>query len=116
MEYLRGARLMLDSTGTQVPVFNDGDSVSFNRPGIYGHCELHTPALFMSNNVEDTCVIAYKPISQQTCDDVDFKRIANLKLQKGDGTGVELTARPGQVRKFSLTNFKEVTLTTEETD
>ena len=37
--------------------FRDKDIVSFNRPGIYGHCERNLPALFMQNAGEDTCVL-----------------------------------------------------------
>lgn len=116
MEYLKGAKLILDESGATTSVFKEGDSVSFNRPGVFGHCELHTPALFMKNQVDDTCVVAYKPVSQQTCDSVDFKRVANLKLQKGDGTTTEISARPGNVLKFSLDNFKEIELTQAEKD
>lgn len=74
------------------------------------------PALFMKNMDEDTCVVAYKPVSEQTCASVDFKRLANLRLNKGDGEATEINARPGKVLKFSLENFKEIPLTQQEQD
>lgn len=116
MEYLKGAKLLLDETDAITSVFKDGDTVSFNQAGVFGHCELNTPALFMKNQIEDTCVVAYKPVSEETCKRVDFKRIANLKLQKGDGSTTEVTARPGKVLKFSLDDFKQIALTSAESD
>lgn len=95
MEFLRGTRFDFDKNGNQVPVYKKGDSIGFARQGIFGHCEFQTPALFMQNTPEETCVIAYKPIKQETCREMDFKNIANLKLQKGDGLATEITARPG---------------------
>ena len=114
MEYLQGSRLTLDSAGAEVTLYRDGDLLSFDRPGIFGHCEKIIPALFMQNAAEETCVIAYKPINANTCASVDFKRIAMLKLKKGDGSNTAFTARPGTVRKFSLNTFKEVPLTAIE--
>jgi len=49
MEYLKGAKLILDETDAVSSVFKDGDTVSFNSAGVFGHCELNTPALFMKN-------------------------------------------------------------------
>ena len=63
--------------------FRDKDRISFSRPGIFGHCEAKTPALFMQNLKPDTCVVTYAPVSQATCNQMDFVNI--LKALKIDG-------------------------------
>ena len=71
-EYLRGASvktLKNPATGADERVFlkRNKDLISFSRPGIFGHCEAKTPALFMKNLKPDTCVVAYAPISDEIC-------------------------------------------------
>lgn len=78
MEYLRGNILIVDAEGAEVASVSNENKVSFPRSGIFGHCEHTTPALFMNNADENTCVVTYKPISADTCAQVDFQRIANL--------------------------------------
>ena len=67
MEYLRGNTLTADSEGNEVVDAGNENKVSFTSSGIFGHCEHTTPALFMNNSNESTCVVAYKPVSADTC-------------------------------------------------
>ena len=78
MEYLRGNHVTTDADGAEVVSAGNDNKVSFARAGIFGHCELTTPALFMNNASENTCVVAYNTISAGTCSKVDFNKIANL--------------------------------------
>ena len=52
-------------------IFNAEDKVSFLRPGVFGHCQSSTPALFMDDKGEATCVMSYKPVTQETCEQMD---------------------------------------------
>ena len=109
-EYLQGSSFKVDpATGTPVSLFSDNDRVSFSRPGIFGHCEDKTPALFMQNAKEDTCVVAYAPVTAQTCSNVNYAQI--LRMLRGDASTTELVVKPTTgAMKFDLNSFREVTL------
>lgn len=76
-EYLQGARQKIDN-GVLLSVFRDGNKVSFNHAGIFGHCETNTPSLFMQDLEVDTCVVTHKPMTAESCVAVDFNQIALL--------------------------------------
>ena len=59
-------------------IFNAEDKVSFLRPGVFGHCQSSTPALFMDDKGEATCVMSYKPVTQETCEQMDVQRVAAI--------------------------------------
>jgi len=110
-EYLRGSSYKQDAAGQLVALFRDDDKISFSRPGIFGHCEAKTPALFMKNLKEDTCVVSHAPVSAETCSSVNFSSI--MKMLKGDGVTTELLLTPSvNVKKFDLNTFLEVTTLT----
>ena len=72
MEYMRGNTFGYDDSGQSVPYLRDKDRVSFSRPGIFGHCDQTTPALFMQNLEEDTCVLKYGTLTEDTCRALGF--------------------------------------------
>ena len=90
-----------------MPLFRDEDKISFSRPGIFGHCEAKTPALFMRNLDAETCVKAYAPITEDTCAQMNYSTI--MKQLKFDGSIGAMRAKPStNVKKFDLNTFLEV--------
>ena len=91
MEYLKGSRLV-----DGVELLRNGDRVSFVRPGIFGHCEYNTPALFMQNAEDDTCVVVHEAFKKSTCENkVAFKSVANMKLRINPNTTDTIEAKIG---------------------
>jgi hypothetical protein len=102
MEYLKGSRLV-----DGVEILRNGDRVSFIRPGIFGHCEYNTPALFMQNAQDETCVVVHSTFKQTTCENkVSFKSIANMKLKINPEDTVYMDAKIGEVTKFSQNTYR----------
>lgn len=104
---MRGSSYKQDSNGDLVALFRDEDKISLSRPGIFGHCEAKTPALFMQNMNEETCVIAYAKVTEETCAKLNYPTI--MKMLKPEGAAGEVKVRPSKkVKKFDLNTFLEV--------
>lgn len=92
----------------------EGNQVSFNYAGIFGHCETNQPALFMQDYEADTCVLAHTQITQESCKAADFNKIALISLLKNDGTTDQIQVKPGEnIMKFSLNTHKEIARATD---
>lgn len=112
---MRGLSYKLDNTGTLTKQYRENDRVSFSRPGIFGHCVAKKPALFMKNLKLDTCVVAYAPISDETCEKMNFPSVLKTFFENGVSTGVDLMVKPStNAKKFDLNTFREVVYTIDE--
>ena len=61
----------------------------------------------MQNMDEETCVVAYAKVSEETCAKLNYPTI--MKMLKPDGASGEVKLKPSKrVKKFDMNSFLEV--------